>query len=60
MTVNTHIVERVVRIVAGAAILYYGLVNFDMAWWAWIGLIPIVTGLTGNCPVYSLFNVSSK
>ncbi len=60
MTLNVHIVERVVRVAAGTAILYVGLVNFDMAWWAWIGLIPIVTGLTGNCPVYSLFNLSSK
>jgi hypothetical protein len=27
--------------------------------WALFGLIPLVTGLTGNCPLYSLFGVNS-
>ncbi|MDE0153198.1 MAG: DUF2892 domain-containing protein [Gammaproteobacteria bacterium] len=60
MTVNVHIVERVLRVVAGVVILYVGLEMYDAAWWAWLGLIPLVTGLVGNCPVYKIFGISSK
>lgn len=60
MTVNVHIVERVLRVIVGIAILYVGLEMYEMAWWAWLGLIPAVTGLIGNCPVYKIFGISSK
>ena len=60
MTVNVHIVERVIRVIAGVAILYVGLEMYGMAWWAWLGLIPLVTGLVGNCPVYKIFGISSS
>ena len=60
MTVNVHMVERILRVVAGAAILYVGLEMYGMAWWAWLGLIPLATGLIGNCPVYRVFGISSK
>ncbi len=60
MTVNVHMLERLLRIVAGVAILYIGLMEFDMAWWGWLGLIPLATGAVGSCPVYSLFGLSTK
>ena len=60
MTVNVHIVERVIRVIAGIAILYVGLGMYDMAWWAWLGLIPLVTGLVGNCPFYKILGISSN
>ena len=60
MAINMHIVERAIRVIAGVAILYVGLEMYGMAWWAWLGLIPAVTGLVGNCPVYRIFGISSK
>ena len=60
MAVNVHIVERIIRVIAGVVILYVGLEMYAMAWWAWLGLIPLVTGLVGNCPVYRIFGISSK
>ena len=27
--------------------------------WGWIGVVPLVTGLLGNCPVYSLLGIST-
>lgn len=27
--------------------------------WGWIGVVPLVTGIIGNCPVYSLFGIST-
>ena len=60
MTVNVHIMERVLRVAAGIAILYVGLEMYEMAWWAWLGLIPLLTGLAGSCPVYKVLGMSSK
>ena len=60
MAINVHIVERIIRVIAGVAILYVGLQMYGMAWWAWLGLIPLATGLVGNCPVYKIFGISSK
>jgi hypothetical protein len=27
--------------------------------WAWIGVVPLATGLTGFCPVYPLLGMST-
>ena len=27
--------------------------------WGWIGIVPIVTGALGSCPVYSLFGINT-
>jgi hypothetical protein len=27
--------------------------------WGWIGVIPMVTGMTGNCPANGLFGINS-
>lgn len=45
--------ESILRIVAGAAIL--GVGAYLGSWWGLIGLVPILTGSLGYCPVYSLF-----
>ena len=55
MGTNVHSVERVLRVIAGLAILYVGLVSYNFAWWGWLGLIPILTGSSGFCPLYRMF-----
>lgn len=55
---NEGTVDRVVRVVVGAALI--GLVFYGpQTVWGWVGLVPLVTGLVGNCPVYSLFGINS-
>ena len=27
--------------------------------WGWIGVVPLVTGAIGSCPVYSLFGINT-
>ena len=27
--------------------------------WGWIGIVPIVTGALGTCPVYSMFGINT-
>jgi hypothetical protein len=27
--------------------------------WAWIGVIPLITGMIGNCPAYSIVGINT-
>ncbi|MEY2786373.1 MAG: hypothetical protein RL277_2585, partial [Planctomycetota bacterium] len=27
--------------------------------WGWIGVVPLLTGLLGSCPLYTLFGIST-
>lgn len=58
MVVTEHPVERVLRVLLGLAIL--SLVFFGpKTAWGWIGLLPILTGATGLCPLYTLLGIST-
>ena len=55
---NEHTVERVLRVLVGLGLL--GLVFFGpKTAWGWIGILPLVTGLAGSCPAYTLFGIST-
>jgi Inner membrane protein YgaP-like, transmembrane domain len=46
------------RILVGLALIAFplGIFGMDRAYvWGWIGLVPLVTGLVGWCPAYTLF-----
>ncbi len=55
-------IDRFVRIVAGAAVL---ALTFVGPWtevlypWGLLGAVPLLTGLIGWCPAYSLFGFGS-
>jgi hypothetical protein len=51
-------VERFIRIVAGAAVLSLAFVGPHSAW-AYLGIIPLATGLVGWCPPYALLGFST-
>ena len=55
---NEGTIDRVLRVVAGAAVVSLVFVGPQTAW-GWIGLVPLVTGLVGNCPVYSLLGINT-
>ena len=55
---NEHPIERVLRVVVGFGILSLAFVGPKTPW-AYLGLVPIVTGLLGSCPLYTLFGVST-
>ncbi len=55
---NEGTVDRVLRVIAGAALVSLVFVGPETPW-GWIGLVPLVTGLVGNCPVYSLLGIST-
>lgn len=50
-------VDQVIRVVAGIFTLALGLVLGS--WWGLIGLVLLITGMAGRCPLYALFGVST-
>ena len=55
---NIGDVERVVRVVAGVLILSLVFVG-PKSLWGLIGIMPILTGLSGWCPPYSLLGINT-
>ena len=56
MTKNEGTLDRTLRVAAGIALI-------ALAWsgtigaWGWIGLVPLVTGAVGVCPLYSMLGI---
>ena len=55
---NEGKVDRVLRVVIGLGLLSLVFVGPQTAW-GWIGVVPLVTGLLGNCPLYSILGINS-
>ncbi len=58
MKVNEGSVDRILRVTFGAAILSLAFWGPESNW-AFLGLVPIVTGLVGICPIYSILGVNT-
>jgi|LakMenE01Jun11ns_1017448.scaffolds.fasta_scaffold8721636_2 hypothetical protein len=61
MTTNMGGIDRGLRIVVGLALLWYALLApaTGYNWIGWIGVVPLITALIGNCPLYSILGVST-
>jgi len=58
MTRNVGNTDKWLRIAAGVVLLALGFFG-PIGWWGLIGLVPLATGLLGNCPVYSLIGLNT-
>lgn len=57
---NIGTVDRVVRLVLGVVILgLFGALEPPAKYFTLLGLIPVGTALTGNCPLYTLLGLST-
>jgi hypothetical protein len=63
MTANVGMIDRIARIVLGVVLIAFAIpLGFPQTGWnwvGWIGVLPIVTALIGNCPAYSIFGIST-
>lgn len=57
MTCNVGSIDRVIRIIAGLALIAWALMGGPV--WAWIGVVPLATGLFKFCPAYSLIGMNT-
>ena len=58
MKTNVGGIDKILRIGVGLALVAWALVGGGPAW-AWIGVVPLATGLIGWCPVYPLLGMST-
>ena len=56
--VNEGKIDRVIRVILGIVLLALVFVGPKTPW-GWIGLVPLITGLVGFCPLYKLLGVST-
>jgi len=55
---NLGTTDRIIRVVLGIVLLSLVFVG-PATPWGWIGIVPLVTGLAGTCPLYRLFDLST-
>ena len=53
---NEGTVDRVVRVALGLALLALVFVGPQTPW-GLVGLVPLLTGLLGTCPIYTVFGL---
>lgn len=63
MKTNEGNLDRAARVVLGlvlvtAAIVFPNVLG-SWTWLLWIGIVPIVTGIVGWCPLYAIFGLST-
>ncbi|MCC6377467.1 MAG: DUF2892 domain-containing protein [Burkholderiales bacterium] len=60
MQINMGTADRAVRFVVGVALLSLVFVlDGNLRWWGLIGLVPLLTSVSGRCPAYSIFGMST-
>jgi len=63
MSKNVGNIDKVLRVIVGLALIAYaiplGFPHTGWNWVGWIGVIPLLTGLAGTCPLYSIVGVST-
>ncbi len=59
MSTNVGAMERITRVVAGIAILYFTMAGMIPMPWGLIGIVPILTGSLGWFPLYLPFGIST-
>lgn len=58
MVKNVGGIDKVLRIAAG--LLLIGLATTGtVGWWGYLGVVPLLTGLTGRCPPYALLGINT-
>jgi uncharacterized membrane protein HdeD (DUF308 family) len=56
---NTGKIDRIIRIIVGVILVGNVFTGLQTPL-GWIGVILIVTGIFGTCPVYSLLGINTK
>ena len=63
MSKNVGSNDRVIRILIGLVLIAYaiplGFPNTGWNWVGWIGVVPLLTGLSGYCPGYRIMGIST-
>lgn len=58
MKTNEGTIDRILRVLVGIALISIVFVGPKTPW-GWIGVVPLVTGLVGVCPLYSILGINT-
>jgi hypothetical protein len=58
MKSNVGSIDRIIRLLIGAALVIWGVMSDNV--WGYIGLVPILTALIGWCPLYLPLKISTN
>ena len=58
MKSNVGGIDRILRIVVGLVLIGLAVTGHIGAW-GWIGIVPVITGALGTCPLYSMRGFST-
>ncbi len=58
MKQNVGGIDKILRIIVGIALVAATVLGY-LPVWGYIGVVPLVTGLIGFCPLYPLLGLST-
>ena len=58
MKVNEGTLDRTLRVIAGLVLIGLAATG-QVGWWGYLGVVPLLTGALGNCPVYSMLGINT-
>ena len=58
MKLNEGVIDRGLRVVAGLVLIGLAATG-TVGVWGYIGIVPLLTGAVGMCPIYSLLGIST-
>lgn len=58
MKPNEGMIDRGLRIAVGAGVLSLAFVGPQTPW-GYVGLVPLLTGLVGFCPLYAILGINT-
>jgi len=58
MSKNEGGLDRILRVVVGLLLLSLTVVG-PQSMWGLVGLVPLLTGLVGFCPLYSVLGINT-
>lgn len=58
MKCNVGNADKTIRIAVGLILIVLSLLG-TIGWWGYLGIIPLLAGVVGNCPLYTLLGIST-
>ncbi len=58
MPCNEGKIDRLLRVIVGLALISLVFIG-PKAVWGWVGIVPLLTGLIGFCPLYTLLGINT-
>lgn len=58
MTANEGSVDRIIRVIVGLGLLSLVIIG-PKSLWGLVGLVPLLTGIVGFCPLYKVLGLNT-